>query len=82
VQAEHVAVPYKRLPSVEVAAVRLARHATAEPLKVALGDRTPFLPAVRGQADGQPAVEPAGAPLGAGELVDDGPPGHRVTSRR
>jgi hypothetical protein len=48
VQAEHVAVPDERLPSVEVAAVRLARHAAAEPLKVALDDRTPFLQAVRG----------------------------------
>jgi hypothetical protein len=50
--------------------------ATAEPLEVALDDGTPLLQAGRSEADGEPAVEPPGPPLGAGELRDHGPPGH------
>jgi hypothetical protein len=41
-----------------------------------LDDGAPLLQAVRGQADGQAAVEPPGPPLGAGELGDGGPAGH------
>jgi hypothetical protein len=76
VQAEDVAVPGKRLPAIEIAAVRLARHAAAEPLEVALDDRAPLLQAFRGQANGEPAVEPLGPPLGAGELGDRGSSDH------
>jgi hypothetical protein len=39
-------------------------------------DWTPLLQAVRGQANREPAVEPPGPPLGAGELRDRGPSGH------
>jgi hypothetical protein len=56
-QAEHVAVPDERLPPIEVATVRLAGHTTPEPFEVALNDRTPFIQASRGQADGEPAME-------------------------
>ena len=73
VQAEHVAMPDKRLPAIETTAVRLTRHAATKPLKVAPDDWTPLLEAVRGQASGESAVEPPGPPLGAGELGDHGP---------
>jgi hypothetical protein len=73
VQAEHVAMPDKRLPAIEIAAVRLTCHAAAKPLEVAPDDWTPLLQAVLGQANGEPAVEPPGPPLGAGELGDRGP---------
>lgn len=63
VQAEHVAVVGQLAPAVEVAGVRLAGDAAAEPLEVAVDDRAPLLEAVRGQADGKAAVEPPGAPL-------------------
>jgi hypothetical protein len=63
-------VPDEQLPPIEVAAVRLAGHAAPEPFEVALDDGTPLLQASRGQADGEPAVEPPGPPLGAGELRD------------
>ena len=75
-QGGHVAASDERLPPVEVAAVRLARHAAAEPLEVALDDGAPLLQGGRGEADGESAVEPPGSPLGAGELRDHGPPGH------
>src|ERR1700722_6943888 len=71
VQGEHVAVPDERLPPIEVATVRLAAHAAAEPFEVALDDGTPLLQASRGQADGESAVEPPGPPLGAREVRDD-----------
>ena len=76
VQAEHVTVIHQQVPAVEIAAVRLASNAAAEPLKVALDGRAPFLQAVRGQADGEPAVQPPGPPFGAVEVRRDGPPGH------
>jgi hypothetical protein len=41
-----------------------------------LDGRAPFLQAGRGQADGEPAVEPPGPPLGTGEVRRDGPSGH------
>jgi hypothetical protein len=39
-------------------------------------DRAPLLQAFRGQANGEPAVEPPGPPLGAGELGDRGSSDH------
>ena len=76
VQAEHVAMPDERLPTVEVAAVRLARYAAAQPLKIALDDRAPLLQTVRGQPNREPTVKSPGPPLGAGEFRDHGAPGH------
>jgi hypothetical protein len=76
VQAEYVTVIHQQVPAVQVAAVRLAGNAAAKMLKVALDGRAPFLEAGRGQADGEPAVEPPGPPLGAVEVRHDGPPGH------
>jgi hypothetical protein len=42
VQAQHAAVPDKRLPAIDVAIMRLTRHA-AEPLEVTLDDWAPLL---------------------------------------
>jgi hypothetical protein len=56
VQAEQLAVVDQQGPAVEVAAVRLAGYAAAEPLNVALDVRAPSLQADCGQADGEPAV--------------------------
>src|SRR5262249_26896004 len=61
--------------ALKVPQVRLAAHGAPEPIQVALDYRTPLLKARTRQMRRQPAVQPPGAPFGAGEIGAHWPPG-------